>query len=55
MKKLSFLLVASGLLLFSCDQAEATTDVVEEAVVEVAEETVEVVEETTTEVVEVAE
>lgn len=54
MKKLSYLLVASALVLFSCNQAEEATEEVVEETVEVVEETATVVEETTTEVVDSA-
>jgi|AntAceMinimDraft_5_1070358.scaffolds.fasta_scaffold820352_1 hypothetical protein len=54
MKKLSFLLVASALVLFSCDSASEAPETVVEETVEVVEETVEVVEEVSTEVVDSA-
>ena len=45
MKKLSFLLIAAGLLTFSCQQADEATDTVVEDSVEVVEEAAEAVEE----------
>lgn len=55
MKKLSLLFLASGLFLFSCNQASEAAETVVEETTEVVEETTTVVEETVTEVMDSAE